>query len=200
MVSTAKSFPFPLRESASTSEHVWAATNAYILDEFHFVRMLRVERNRTERSGKPFMLMLLSGPELFQGSGVLSDIVGAVAGSTRETDTLGWYETGSVLGILFTELGTAERSAIERIVAKVSGALLEKVDISNSDQLKLTYHVFPEDIGSKGKHETDVRLYPDLERMAAKKKGAQAIKRVIDVLGSLGLILFLSPSFWRWLR
>ena len=195
MVSTAKSFPFPLRESASTSEHVWAATNAYILDEFHFVRMLRVERNRTERSGKPFMLMLLSGPELFQGSGVLNDIVGAVAGATRETDTLGWYESGSVLGILFTELGTAERSAIERIVAKVSSALLEKVDITDSDQLKLTYHVFPEDIGSKGKHETDIRLYPDLERMAAKKKGAQAMKRVIDVLGSLGLIVFLSPVF-----
>lgn len=195
MVSTAKSFPFPLRESASTSDKGWTATNAYILDEFHFVRMLRIERKRTERSGDPFMLMLLSGPELFRSSGILNDIVRAVAGSTRETDTLGWYETGSVLGILFTELGTTEQTAIERIVSKVSSALLENVELTDPDQLKLTYHVFPEDVGSKGKHETDILLYPDLERMAAKKKGAQAIKRVIDVLGSLGLIVFLSPIF-----
>lgn len=195
MVSTAKSFPFPLRESVSTSDHAWTATNAYILDEFHFVRMLRVERNRTERSGKPFMLMLLSGSELFQGSRVLSDIVSAVAGSTRETDTLGWYETGAKLGILFTELGTTDRMAIERIVAKVSDAIRENLEVSDPAQLKVTYHVFPEDVGAKGKHETDFHLYPDLERMAARKKGAQAMKRVIDILGSLAAIVFLCPIF-----
>jgi exopolysaccharide biosynthesis polyprenyl glycosylphosphotransferase len=196
MVSTAKSFPFPLRESTPTADHVWTATNAYILDEFHFVRMLRVERNRTERSGKPFMLMLLSGNEgLFQSSDVLSDVVSAVANSTRETDTLGWYETGVKIGILFTELGEIDRATIEKIVEKVSSALQEKLDLNNPSDLTVTYHVFPEDVGAHGKHETDVRLYPDLERMAAKKKGAQAIKRMIDVLGSLAAIVFLSPIF-----
>lgn len=196
MVSTAKSFPFPLRESAPTSDHAWTASNAYVLDEFHFVRMLRVERNRSERSGKPFMLMLLSSQStLFHGSAVLSDIVSAVAKSTRETDTLGWYETGAKLGILFTELGTTERAAIERIVEKVTFALRETLDLSDPGELKVTYHVFPEDTGSHGKHETDIRLYPDLERMAAKKKGAQAIKRTIDILGSLAAIMFLSPIF-----
>lgn len=195
MVSTAKSFPFPIRESASTSNHVWTATNAYILDEFHFVRMLRVERNRTERSGKPFMLMLLSGAEIFGDAGVLSDIVGAVAASTRETDTLGWYEAGSVLGILFTELGTAERASIEKIVHKVTNALQEKLEDTDTSVFSVTYHVFPEDVGNKGKHETDIRLYPDLEKIAERKKGAQAMKRVLDILGSLAAILLLSPVF-----
>lgn len=193
MVSTAKSFPFPLRESASSSGQTWTATNAYILDEFHFVRMLRVERNRTERSGKPFMLMLLSGSEMFQSSSDLADIVTAVAGSTRETDTLGWYESGSVLGILFTELGTTERVAIEKIVQKVTGAL--RAQLESDSELTVTYHVFPEDVGAHGKHETDIRLYPDLEKQAASKKGAQALKRMVDILGSLAAILFLSPFF-----
>lgn len=195
MVSTAKSFPFPLRESASPTDQVWTATNAYILDEFHFVRMLRVERNRTERSGKPFMLMLISGRELFQGSGILSEIVRTVGNSTRETDTLGWYETGSKLGILFTELGTVDRAAIERIVSKVSGALDEALELNGSDRLTITYHVFPEDIGSKDKHETDFHLYPDLERIASRKKAAHTAKRVLDVLGSLLAILCLLPVF-----
>lgn len=195
MVSTAKSFPFPLRESAPTSEHAWTATNAYILDEFHFVRMLRVERNRTERSGKPFMLMLLSSETLFQESGVLGDIVGAVASSTRETDTLGWYDTGASLGILFTEIGTTDRGTIEKIVAKVSGALEQKLELSNPADLKISYHLFPEDAGSQDKHQTDIRLYPDVERMAARKKGAQAMKRVVDILGSLAAITVFSPIF-----
>ena len=195
MVSTAKSFPFPLRESAKTSDHAWTATNAYILDEFHFVRMLRVERNRTERSGKPFMLMLLNGDGIFQRSEVLGDIVSAVASSTRETDTLGWYETGSVIGILFTELGTTDRDVIAKIVNKVSSALEEQLGYDDAEEVTITHHLFPEDVGSKGKHETDIRLYPDLERMAAKKKGAQALKRVLDVIGSLAAIIGFSPIF-----
>lgn len=195
MVSTAKSFPFPWRESASTSDKTWTPTNACILDEFHFVRMLRVERKRTERSGDPFMLMLLSGGDLLKDPGVLSDIVSAVAGSTRETDTLGWYENGAVIGILFTELGTTERAAIERIVEKVSNGLREHLEVKEAFELSVTYHLFPEDVGAKGKHTTDIRLYPDLERMAAQKKGAQAAKRVLDILGSLIAILMLSPIF-----
>src|SRR5262249_18181863 len=101
--------------------------------------------------------------------------------------------TGSVLGILFTELGTAERTAIERIVEKVTNALQSKLD--SDTQLTITYHVFPEDVGTKDKHEADIRLYPDLEKQAASKKGAQAIKRVVDILGSLAAIVVLSPVF-----
>jgi hypothetical protein len=99
-----------------------AIANESIIDERHFVRMLRVERKRTERSGKPFMLMLVDGGDLFDGSDVLNDLVAAIGVSTRETDSLGWYETGSILGVLFTELGTAELAVIETIVELVARA------------------------------------------------------------------------------
>lgn len=198
MVSTAKSFPFPLRESASTSDKGKAITaaNAFVVDEFHFIRMLRVERKRTERSGKPFMLMLLRHEQGFQDSEVVRELVSGVELSTRETDTLGWYETGSVLGILFTEIGTTDREAIERIVQKVESSLVKRLDESESEQLKITYHVYPEDVGAtKGKHTADMNLYPDLARMTSQKKGAQAAKRVIDIVGSLFAILMLLPVF-----
>ena len=193
MVSTAKSFPYILKESAAVLGT--STANAFILDEHHFVRLLRVERKRTERSGKPFMLMLLDGGELLQTSSVLHDIVTAVSASTRETDTLGWYGAGSILGILFTELGTTERVAIEKIVEKVAKSLGENLDEEDASQLTVTYHLYPEDVGSKGKHSTDIRLYPDLERMAARKKDAHTAKRVLDVLGSLMALLVFSPLF-----
>jgi len=194
MVSTAKSFPFIGRESSSRVGET-TFTNTSIVDEQHFVRMLRVERKRTERSGKPFMLMLLEGREVLATPNVLHDITTAMAISTRETDTLGWYESGSILGVLFTELGTIERATIERIVEKVSESLRDHLDVEDASRLKVTYHLFPEDTGAPGKHSTDVRLYPDLDRAAARKKAAHVAKRVLDIAGSLTAILFLLPVF-----
>ena len=40
----------------------------------------------------------------------LGALAGAAAQSTRETDVAGWYEEGSILGIIFTELGLLKRS------------------------------------------------------------------------------------------
>src|SRR6185312_15317993 len=37
-----------------------------LLDERYFVRMLRLERKRCERSHEPFALMLFEAPELFE--------------------------------------------------------------------------------------------------------------------------------------
>jgi exopolysaccharide biosynthesis polyprenyl glycosylphosphotransferase len=194
MVSTAKSFPYILKESAAVLGST-TVPNALILDEHHFVRMLRTERKRTERSAKPFMLMLLDGGELFHAPRVVNDIVTSVGASTRETDTLGWYETGSILAILFTELGTLERAAIEKVVEKVSKSLSEHLDPEDASRLTVTYHLYPEDIGAKGNHSTDIRLYPDLERMAARKRDAHLAKRALDIFGSLMALLVLSPLF-----
>ena len=194
MVSTAKSFPFIARESAATVGGT-VATNTSIMDEHFFVLMLRIERKRTERSGKPFMLMLLDGGELFQDPAVLRDIATAIGASTRETDTLGWYETGSMLGVLFTELGTTERLAIQRIGEKVFNSLREHLDEDAARRLTVTLHLYPEDIGARNEHSLDTRLYPDLERMAERKKASQTVKRTIDILGSTLAILMLLPVF-----
>ena len=97
-----------------------------VLDERYFVRMLRLERKRTERSSKPFMLMVLDGEELFQSAGgeeVLGNIVSAISDATRETDTLGWYQRGTKLGVMFVEMGAPDSAAISAIMEKVTVAL-----------------------------------------------------------------------------
>ena len=66
-----------------------------ILNEGAFHRMISLERKRTERSRKPFLLMLLD-----MGNGLRSDnnkkaldkILSALSLSTRETDVTGWYQ------------------------------------------------------------------------------------------------------------
>jgi len=192
-----KNLPY-LWKSKELSSDAGAASSALIhglIDEHHFVRMLRVERKRTERSGNPFMLMLVNGGELFASEETLNQVVSALALSIRETDSLGWYETGSILGILFTELGTAEISVIELIFDKVASNLREQIDAELGGQIGLSYHIYPEPADHHKKGAADVRLYPDLPRIAARKKRALIAKRVLDVMGSLLGILLLSPLF-----
>lgn len=192
-----RNFPFPRNASKSLAGTRSAESIAshFVMDEHHFVRLLRTERKRTERSGKPFMLMLIDGAGVFDSVDVVKDVVLAFGASTRETDTLGWYETGAVLGVIFTELGAGEVLTIQKVVEKTMDSLRERLDVEHANQISITYHVYPENVDVKGGRSTDIRLYPDLPRIAAHKKAAHIAKRVLDVIGSLMAILMLSPVF-----
>jgi exopolysaccharide biosynthesis polyprenyl glycosylphosphotransferase len=194
---TVKTFPGFVngKKAKMGTLEVEVAAHDLVIDEHHFVRMLRVERKRTERSGKPFMLMLIEAQDQFDASGVIGEVVAAVETSTRETDSLGWYQTGSILGVLFTELGTADQAILETIIDKVASSLRERLDPEQASKIHVSYHLYPEKIDNRSKGSTDIRLYPDLPRMAAKKRVAHVAKRVLDVTGSLFAILMLSPVF-----
>jgi exopolysaccharide biosynthesis polyprenyl glycosylphosphotransferase len=177
-------------DSFSSKDLSWS-----LIDEQNFVRMLRVERKRTERSGKPFMLMLLHGGESFASGQVWPKVVGALASLIRETDSLGWYKSGSIVGILFTEIGEAEKAVIDTVLEKVTNSLREELDVEAADQIRLTYHVYPEKGDHHKKGSADIRLYPDLPTIEAHRKGALVTKRAIDILGSLFALVVLSPVF-----
>src|SRR5450631_127901 len=72
-----------------------------ILSEQVFMHLLRLERRRTERSGNPFILVLVKGAD-FQSTEpakLVRSISTAIASCTRETDVLGWYEQDHTLAI-----------------------------------------------------------------------------------------------------
>jgi hypothetical protein len=84
---------------------------------------MRQEQRRQERSGRPFLLVRVTAPALFEGrrgNPSAKRILRVLASAARETDTIGWIETGKVLGVLCTELGDySEVSAGEAILAKI---------------------------------------------------------------------------------
>src|SRR5579859_1723767 len=99
--SVTESTVFLHRLNKATSTSVRAEKlESELLEENEFLRMLSLERKRAERSGRLFMLMLLSARDLFrspENQRVIRQISHAVAISTREIDVFGWYEHGSVL-------------------------------------------------------------------------------------------------------
>jgi len=98
-----------------------------ILSEEAFLRIISLERRRTERSRKPFLLMLVDIGDRVPSEGagkILGKMVAALAVSTRETDVAGWYKTGCVVGVMFTEIGTEDRNSIvSTMIARLSTAL-----------------------------------------------------------------------------
>src|SRR5512137_730906 len=68
--------------------------------EGYFRDLLCLERKRTERSRRPFVLMLLDITRAFQGprSADVGRMMAEVLFTcTRETDIRGWYAQGSVI-------------------------------------------------------------------------------------------------------
>src|SRR5437660_7197894 len=78
-----------------------------LLTEQHFQRAIVLERKRSERSGKAFLLMVVDSDNcnsLEERGKLLAEILSALLLSTRETDLLGWYKTNVSMAAIFTEI------------------------------------------------------------------------------------------------
>jgi len=168
-----------------------------ILNEEAFHRMISLERKRTERSRKPFLLMLLNiGNSLRSDKNgkALDKILSALSLSTRETDFTGWYRSDSI-GVMFTEFGNDDRNAIlSTMMTRVSETLRDNLSSQQFGLISIEFHLFPEewnhDIPQRPSNPT---LYPDLTRRDNAKKLFCVIKRFMDIVGSIFALLLFAP-------
>src|SRR5580700_1458844 len=138
-----------------------------VLNEGTFKRMISIERKRTERSRKPFLLMLLdtgNRQESAKNGKALGSIVSALLASIRETDVTGWYKSRATVGVLFTELAIDDKNSIMgTMLTKVSTTLQDKLTFDQFNQISVSFHLFPDDwdddIPGRPINPT---LYPDL--------------------------------------
>ena len=174
--------------------------------EDYFNDLLRMERKRTERSKKPFLLMLMDVTgcqKIGSKDEVLRRVAPVILESTREIDVKGWYKYDAIVGILFTELnGSAHApgSLKEDLLRKMTQRLTAVLEPAWMRRIVITCHVFPEEekiIEGNIVDETspaDLNLYPDLVTNSdPSRKFSMAIKRIFDIVGSLTLITVLSP-------
>ena len=114
-----------------------------------FREMLRLERKRAARSQRRSILMLLQCGALDgkpgQSQASIKRAVGPLAGATRDTDIMGWYSTGQMMGVIFTEIGTScEESATQTLLNKVGAALSRALSSEEMNGLSVAVHTLPE--------------------------------------------------------
>jgi lipopolysaccharide/colanic/teichoic acid biosynthesis glycosyltransferase len=144
--------------------------------------------------------MLLQSDSLLKAGdhdGALEKVLAALSHSTRETDIKGWYDDGRVIGVIFTEIGTAEgKSIANALLNKVTGALCSTLSIEQINQVSLSFHVFPEDWDKQnGNRKPDSTLYPDVAGSCTSKGASRLIKRSMDIAGSVFALTAFAPLF-----
>lgn len=163
-----------------------------------FLKMLQMEQLRAERSGRRFVLMLIESQKLMTigaSQGVVDELLNALRNTTRATDVTGWYKQGVTIGTIFTEIGdTAGKSITKALLTKVSNVLADRLSIEEINQIHISFHVFPEDWENEetgGASTSVLHIHTDLTN--GPKKTSLIVKRAMDVIGSLGALLILSP-------
>lgn len=183
----------PISDSASLGDRG-------ILNAEDFRRMITLERKRSERSRKPFMLLLLDmGDHLpsERNGRILGKILSALSASTRDTDVTGWYSNNCVVGVMFTEISIEDGgSTPSTIITRVTQTLQKNLTLDQFNRVTLSFHVFPEDWDEESQQgPTNRTLYPDLSRREDGRKLSRTLKRMMDILGSSLALAFFSPIF-----
>ncbi len=170
-----------------------------LLNEACFNRSLCLERRRTERTGDPFVLALMYVMPVWRSlePDHRAALCQALSARTRDTDTLGWYSHPSAIGGIFTALGGCDRPVVEASIArKLSAGLRDVLGYVGAGKVNISFHFYPEpDDGDKPSFKSDDKLYPDLFKAEKSRTAYGIIKRGLDIVGSAGAILLLSPAF-----
>jgi lipopolysaccharide/colanic/teichoic acid biosynthesis glycosyltransferase len=169
-----------------------------LISEPAFIRMLRLERRRTERSGRAFMFVLISCEEFrSKGEGILLDrVIAALSGATRETDILGWYESGITLGILMTEIGEPNPITVDIITQRIRQTVQSDVAIEEFRSISFQFRLFPQEVERSSSNDDNHIHYPDITRPnRSKQKWGPVLKRSVDIIGSLTALLLFMPMF-----
>lgn len=190
----------PKRKQSNTKTMVQGepTVDRVMFNEREFLQLLVLERKRSERSGRPFLLMLLNGNGIFvpDGSERLRERFStALLAAIRETDFIGWYEDGSVIGVVFTELAEPISEAVDTVATRISDTIRSQVELEETDKIDISFHLFPKSPANDNNTPNDMTLYPDLKGRSKGKKAARVMKRVLDIAGSLSALVVLSPVF-----
>ncbi len=168
--------------------------------ESEFNSLVHVERKRTERSGKPFLLMLVDVKAFEKQRGrakAMEKIAYTLCSCSRKTDIKGWYQRGAVFGAVFTEIAHAGQQVNERIMKKMLHGLSLTLRPDELQKVKISLHSYPEDAEEKpgSGNVFDLYLYPDLSRKSRANRMSLVLKRLFDILGSACALVLLSPLF-----
>ena len=187
------------RSSIDPSDQSQVDLSQEILPQDLFLQRLCLERKRAERSRRNFALLLVHVEDfgLKKGQGEFAHgLEGIVNSARRKTDLAGWYQQGSIVGIIFNDLvADGAANIYERLCRKFQEAIGAHRDEKNFHILNSSVHVFANHFDDNGSNNLpDPVFYPDLFRLQSPKKSwLLLLKRTMDVVGSATALILLAP-------
>jgi hypothetical protein len=122
-----------------------------------FRHLLAIERTRSEKSGRPFGLLLvdvraqLGGPSARLHPIVARELFEGLWSCLRDTDFIGWYRADTVVGAVLTEPADGpDTVAFDNVAARMSRLLSQHLPsgIASRVRLRLQLHGAPQAAGA----------------------------------------------------
>jgi len=171
-----------------------AARGSHCISELLFHDVLVRERKRADRSQQPLVLLIVTINEAERDErGMWRSALDAAASATRETDIVGWLRTDAVLGIVLTEVRSAELGPIQQVRRRIRRELLKRLPVEQMDRFSLRSYVYPDPAAATTE---GASVEPLLEGITVRKGAITAYdvaKRTMDLVASTVLLAALSP-------
>jgi len=185
-----------IRTQVCDQEDGWG--RPHVLNEDLFKRVLIRERKRADRSNQPFVLLLVDMNDGLgaDSSSIWETVIEALTAAKREMDVLGWYERRAVIGLILPEIRVSDLANTREVFdARVRRELANRLGAEAVDKFSIRLHVYPEPklAGEEGLWRVNPLLYPERRARWEMRTIYDAIKRGLDVIGSLALLVVLSP-------
>jgi lipopolysaccharide/colanic/teichoic acid biosynthesis glycosyltransferase len=167
-----------------------------ILSEELFREVVIKERKRADRSNRPVALLLVAVNDRMaaKSAAIWLPVIEALTEFSCETDVLGWFESHTVLGLILSENRAfdGDANALDR---RVRRALAGRLDPRTPVRFSIRLHVHPQPRRVQEEGGWPVRDFPMVHSRQDRGTIYEVIKRGLDIIGSLSLLVVLSPLF-----
>ncbi|MGB7569681.1 MAG: sugar transferase [Chitinivibrionales bacterium] len=164
--------------------------------ERYFNSLLVVERKRSERSRKHFLLMLvdISKVTTNRHASFLRKLSNVLEISTRDIDIKGWYKNKKILGIIFTE---SQKGCWKILLTKIRNNISDMLAPEIANAVEISWIDFPQEHDNQKHNEnkSGIDLYKPQDLDTISSKAGIFAKRSVDIIGSLFGIALFSPLF-----
>jgi exopolysaccharide biosynthesis polyprenyl glycosylphosphotransferase len=171
-------------------------TGPLVIGEDLFRGVLVRERKRADRSNQPLAVILVA---LRADAGTASvstweAVVDALLAAKRETDVLGWFEQYGVLGLMLPEVAGSSPAFPDELNDRFRRELFRRLDAQTAMSVVIRLLMHPAS-GTAEAEEVD-RIVSAVGLGPKRQKHYDTVKRALDVVLSLMLLLVLSPLFF----
>lgn len=161
-----------------------------------FKGLLVREQKRADRSNQPLFLLLVTSNDRQNGDGspIWDATIAALATAMRETDVIGWIEPRNAIGVILTEIQALDVPVARALDARLRRELAKRLAPEAVGRLSIRFHAHPEPNRAEEEGLSPVSRLP-LKLPSSEARGSiyGAIKRGLDIVGSLALLGVFSP-------
>lgn len=169
-----------------------------MFDEVLFKETIKRERKRAERSGLAVVMLVVGVQDTRLEDGTIPFMLIADALSAVRSDIgiLGWFEQEALMGLILPDVEPAQLvSCCEWLEAAFRNALAHRGGEDLTQRLVIRLRVYPEPWKSdEAEHQQmEPLFFPELHPERWAIAGVHRLKRGVDILLSVLLLLLLSP-------